>query len=180
MCDGSALVEDQPLHDDACWFRTITNEDHVTRDGTLHYQALKGTQFSPADPGKTWDHELSGRTMCLAGDVRKIAFDGEHRVAAIRIGFVGRGKVAPSKIKFVGVASARAIEIRKDFGAVRSDTAYTPFKDDPSHSDIVTFGTASDADVEQVRYWLQTTLRITSSANLHALVSSCGSSVAAA
>jgi hypothetical protein len=59
-CDGSALLKDQPLHDDASWFRTLTNEDHLTRAGTLHYQALKGAQFSPADPGMPWDHELSG------------------------------------------------------------------------------------------------------------------------
>lgn len=174
MCNGSSLKVDQPLHDDACWFRTITNEDHVTKAGTLHYQALKGAQFGPADPRMPWDHELSGRTLCLAGDVAQIDADAASRIQTIKNNYAAKGLTAPSKIKFVGVASASAIEIRNSFGTVKSDTAYTPNVADIAHSDLVTFGTTSDSDVDQVRSWLQTKLRVTKAANLNALVSSCG------
>ncbi|WP_456629282.1 hypothetical protein [Bradyrhizobium sp. URHC0002] len=168
------MQENQPLHDDACWFRTITNEDHLTRTGTLHYQALKGAQFSPADPGMAWDHELSGRAICLAGTAAQIEADGRSRIETIKNNYAAKGKVAPSKIKFVGVASATALEIRSDFGTVKSDTAYTPNQADVAHSDLVTFGTASDSDVDQVRHWLQNRLRITPATNLVMLVSNCG------
>lgn len=174
MCDGSALLKDQPLHDDACWFRTLTNEDHLTRAGTLHYQALKGAQFGPADPGMPWDHELSGRALCLAGDASQIEADGKARIEAIKMKYAASGKGLPSKIKFVAVASATAIEVRHSFGVVKSDTAYTPNGSDNAHSDLVTFGTSSDADVDVVRFWLQTKLRITKANNLHVLISSCG------
>ena len=168
------MRKDKPLHDDACWFRTLTNEDHLTRDGTLHYQALKGTQFGPADPGLPWDHELSGRALCLAGDLSEIEADGEARIEAIKSKYAASGKRLPSKIKFVAVASATAIEVRHDFGVVKSDTAYTPNGSDDAHSDLVTFGTSSDADVDEVRFWLQTKLRITKANNLQILISSCG------
>jgi hypothetical protein len=58
----SHLQIDQPLPDEACWFRFVTNSDHVTSDQTLHYQALKGAQFS-ASTGKPWQHELSGAVV---------------------------------------------------------------------------------------------------------------------
>jgi hypothetical protein len=174
MCDGSALLKDQPLHDDACWFRILTNEDHLTRAGTLHYQALKGPQFGTADPCMPWDHELSGRALCLAGDASQIEADGKARIEAIKVKFAATGRGLPSKIKFVAVASATAIEVRHSFGVVRSDTAYTPNGSDNAHSDLVTFGTSSDADVDVVRSWLQTNLRITKANNLRVLISSCG------
>jgi hypothetical protein len=121
--NGSALLKDQPLHDDACWFRTLTNEDHLARAETLHYQALKGTQFGPADASMPWDHELSGRALCLAGDASQIEADGRARIEAIKIKYAASGKALPSTIKFVAVASATAIEVRHNFGVVRSDTA---------------------------------------------------------
>jgi hypothetical protein len=121
-----------------------------------------------------WDHELSGRALCLAGDASQIEADGEARIQAIKAKYSANGKTAPSKIKFVGVASATAIEVRINFGVVRSDTAFTPNGNDNAHSDLITFGTTSDADVDEVRSWLQTKLRITKANNLHVLISTCG------
>ncbi|WP_154073518.1 hypothetical protein [Bradyrhizobium erythrophlei] len=152
----------------------MTNEDHLTRGGTLHYQALKGGQFGPAEPGMKWDHELSGRALCLAGDASKIEADGNARIESIKKKFALRGKGLPSKIKFVAVASATAREVRYNFGNILSDTAFTPNIDDQAHSDLVTYGTSSDNDVDVVRHWLQTKLRITKANNLQVLVSSCG------
>lgn len=175
MCDGSALVKDKPLHDDACWFRTLTNEDHVTKAGTLHYQALKGAQFGSADPSMPWDHELSGRALCLAGNATQIEAEGNSRIEAIKKSFAAKGKPLPSKIRFVAVASATAVEVRQKIGSVQIDTAYTPTGNDNAHSDLVTFGTSSDADVDAVRFWLQTRLRVTKTNDLQILVSNCGS-----
>jgi hypothetical protein len=147
---------------------------HLTRSGTLHYQALKGAQFGAADPGMPWDHELSGRALCLAGDVLRIEADSNARIDTIKQKYIDQGKTPPSKIKFVGVASATAIEVRHSFGAVRSDTAFTPNNDDNAHSDLVTYGTSSGTDVDVVRFWLQTKLRITNANSLDVLISNCG------
>jgi hypothetical protein len=110
----------------------------------------------------------------LAGDASQIEADGKARIEAIKARYAANGKGLPSKIKFVAVASATAIEVRHNFGVVHSDTAYTPDGGDNAHSDLITFGTSSDADVDVVRIWLQAKLRITKANNLHVLTSSCG------
>jgi hypothetical protein len=73
-----------------------------------------------------WDHELSGRALCLVGDASQIEVDGKARIEAIKMKYAASGKGLPSKIKLVAVASATAIEVRHSFGVVRSDTAFTP------------------------------------------------------
>jgi hypothetical protein len=168
-----AFIEDHPIPDQECWFRILTNTDHVTSSGTLHYQALKGTQFSQSH-GKPWAHELSGLVVSLMGGIPDIERRGESRIASIHNNLTAQGKKIPSKIHFIGVASAGATELRAiPSGLPQTDVVYTPIND-PAHADVVTYQT-TDATLDPVRNWLLTVLRVTPSTNLALLVSSCGS-----
>jgi hypothetical protein len=119
-----AFTVDQPLPDGECWFRCLTNKDHVTSAGTVHYQALK-RQFSPSQ-GKKWAHELSGLVVSLMGGVPQIETHAHARIAEIRKKYVERGQTIPSKIQFVGVASATTDELRATMpDRARTDVIYT-------------------------------------------------------
>ncbi|MGV7215908.1 hypothetical protein [Bradyrhizobium sp. UFLA05-112] len=155
----SHFETDKPLPDSACWYRFLTNADHVTRDQTVHYQALKGGQFS-SSAGKPWQHELSGAVVGNPDSADQIRARGEARIQTIRDGFVAKGKVAPSKIKLVGVAFAAASHLRVDVQGIRTDTAYTPDNGNPSHSDFVTFSSTNDQSIDPVRHWLMQTLAV--------------------
>ena len=108
MPASRGLTPEGSVPDHECWYRLLTNSDHVTRDGTVHYQALKRSAFKPPDQ-KPWAHELSGRLVSLAGDV---IGEAEARVAKIRRTLTQRNKSVPSKIRFAGVACATASELR--------------------------------------------------------------------
>lgn len=176
MCDPAALAEDESVPDAACWFRVLTNADHVTSDGTLHYQALKKRAFSHASEAKGWAHELSGRLTCLAGDPTAIASEAATLIRHIHQRFIDRGDPVPSKIGFVGVACARAKEIREPNCEVGTDVVYTPKPQDQAHSDVVTFETEGDADLEPLRLMLKEVLRVVAADEIEGLVTSCGTS----
>jgi hypothetical protein len=160
------IVIDQPLPDGECWIRVVTNTDHITPSRTVHYQAFKGKAFAASDPGKSWAHELSGRVVSRAGSAAEIVADGERRVENARENLRRANKPVPSKISFVGVMCARATQLRAfPEGKVRTDVLFTPiiepaFGEDPAHSDVVTYNTNEDADIDSVRNWLMKTVRV--------------------
>jgi hypothetical protein len=167
-----AFIVDQPLPDGECWFRCLTNKDHVTSMGTVHYQALKGSQFSLSQ-GKNWTHELSGSVVSLMGSVPEIEAQTHALIADIHRKFVERGQKIPSKIQFVGVASATADELRATAPSLaRTDVIYTPIEHS-AHADVVTYQT-TDETLDPVRHWLKTILRVTYATDLNILISSCG------
>jgi hypothetical protein len=54
---------------------------------------------------------------------------------------------------------------------------YTPNADDDAHSDCVTIGSASDAEIAPVRDWLMKMLRVLAPAELAALPAGCGNPI---
>jgi hypothetical protein len=163
-----------PLPDQECWFRPLTNEDHRTKDNTVHHQALKKRAFLPAVQ-KAWSHELSGRVVSRAGMAVDITNDAEARVTRARQGFVDRGQSVPSKLKFVGLACATAIELRSNHvGIAPIGIIYTPLPADSAHSDFVTYNTVTDADCDPARDWLIKKLRVVQPPNVSDLLRSCG------
>lgn len=171
MCRPTTLTLGHPVPDPECWFRVLTNKKHVTRDGTVHHQALKGNAFAFAG-NKAWTHELSGRLVCLAND---IVIEAEFMVSKVRQGFRDRGESVPSDIRFMGVACATAHELRHTEGCVlQRDVMYTPLPEDSAHSDFVTFATATSSDLEPVCDWLIKLLRVVRPENIDHLVTSCG------
>lgn len=171
-----------PAPDQECWFRALTNETHVTRDGRLHYQALKGLGAISPSIGQAWSHELSGRAVSLAGSAADIAAHAEERVRQIRQKYIDSGKPVPSKIKLAGFAYGKAAELRTSIeGHIATDVLYTP---DPAsnvaHSDFVTYQTITDSDLALVRDFLLKTLRVVEPNSVTVLIASCGSPTAAA
>jgi hypothetical protein len=158
--------------DDECWFRILTNTDHVTSSNTVHYQALKKAAFKPS-VDKPWSHEFSGRLASLAGCSDGIVESAEQRVAATRQRFSDNGKPVPSKIVFCGLAVAMAAELR-DCSTVKTDVVYTPLDDDGAHSDFVTFYTTTDEEVEPARKLLMDTLRVIQPSEVATRLPDCG------
>jgi hypothetical protein len=166
-----AFTVDHPLPDGECWFRCLTNKDHVTSAGTVHYQALKGALS--ASQGKQWAHELSGLVVSLMGGAPQIETHAHAHIAEIRRRYVERGQTIPSKIQFAGVASATTDELRATVPErARTDVIYTPLEH-PAHADVVTYQTTDDT-LGSVRHWLMTVLRVTSPIDFSLLISSCG------
>jgi hypothetical protein len=163
--DGASLA------DDACWFRSLTNADYITRDGTVHYQAIKGTAFRQSD-GRPWAHELSGRLGQLVDDA---VADGRAAVEATRTARANAGHPVPSKLKFVGIAAATASELRAATEVTyRLDVVYTPLLEDKAHSDFVTYGTLADEDLIPARYHLIRILRVIEPDDIRTRLSRCG------
>jgi hypothetical protein len=125
----------------------------------LHYQALKGAQFSAAI-GKPWQHELSGAVVGNPDSADQIRDRAEARINSIREGYVNRGQAVPSKIRFMGVACAAASKLRAKIAGIDANTAYTPDPDNLAHTDVVTFSSTTDASIDPVRHWLMKNLKI--------------------
>ena len=170
------LQPDSPASDGMCWYRVLTNTRHITAEGTVQSQALKGHTISAAI-GKLWSHEVSGRLVSLAGDVAAIEADAHQRVTNIRSSYAAsHNGVIASNIVFVGVACAKSEEIRKVIlDHFRMECVYTPQPpQDIAHSDIAIYAVETDANLEDVRDWLLRTLRAVRSNNLTTLVTACG------
>jgi hypothetical protein len=165
------LIPDAPAPDGECWYRLLTNEDHVTTDGTVHYQALKGRAFQPPREQKPWSHELSGR---LASLVTNITADAEAAMERIRHAYIRRGQPIPGKIRFSGVACAVASELRLVIAGIPIDVVYSPLTDDDAHSNVVTYQTASNDVLDPVRHWLMQTLRVIEPQDIEEQIASCG------
>jgi hypothetical protein len=165
----SHLQIDQPLPDEACWFRFVTNSAHVTSDRTLHYQALKGAQFSPSI-GKLWQHELSGAVVGKPDSADQIRDQAEARINSIKQGFANRGQAVPSKVRFMGVACATASKLRAKIAGIDANTAYTPDPNNLAHTDVVTFSSTNDASIDPVRYWLMKKLKIILPAQIEQII----------
>jgi hypothetical protein len=166
------LGPDDPLPDCECWYRLLTNRDHVTRAGTVHYQALKRGAFRPPEGNKRWTHELSGRISSIVTD---ICADAESVIEAIRRRFDQRGQPVPSKIRFTGVACATAAELRRTGEPAKAtDVVYSPLPTDTAHSNFVTYDTVSDDDLDPIRHWLMNVLRVIEPENIETKIDSCG------
>jgi hypothetical protein len=165
------LVRDGAVPDQECWYRVLTNEDYITRHGTVHYQASKKGAFRRSTQ-KPWAHELSGRLSSLVTD---ILGEAEAAVTIARSGFTRRGQPIPRKICFVGVACATASKLRAGNEiAITTDVVYTPLDTDNAHSDFVTYGTMADEELDPVRDWLREGLRVIRPQDVEARVASCG------
>lgn len=159
-----------PAHE--CWYRVLTNSSHITRDGTVHYQALKRQAFRPPKDQKPWAHELSGRLVSLVDD---IVGEAEAQIVKIHENFTRKNKHVPSKIRFVGIACATAAEVRAVvLPAITIDVVYSPLSKDTAHANIVTYQTASDEDLDPVRDWLRETLRVIEPQDINTRITSCG------
>jgi hypothetical protein len=171
MSLAAALVPDNPVPDNECWYRILTNKKHVTSEGTVHYQALKGNAFSPSDPGKPWAHELSGRIVALAGNAQTIVAHGQKRVEETRQRLIIDGKKCPGFLEFVGVACRKTVDLRiTASNRPKTDVIYTPGPDDSAHADVVTHGTKTNEEVQPVRDWLITLLHFVPAHNVKNLV----------
>ena len=149
----------------------LTNSSHVTRDGTVHYQALKGGVFEAPDQ-KPWAHELSGRITSLVVD---IVGEAEARVGEIRATYIQKKKSVPRKIRFAGVACATASELRAPtMPTITTDVVYSPLPEDAAHANFVTYQTISNEDLNPVRNWLKETLRVIKPQDINARITSCG------
>lgn len=167
-------VPNEPVVDGECWFRVLTNTDYVTSDNTVHYQALKKSAFRESD-GKPWSHEMSGRLVALAGKVDDIVAHAESRAQQIRERLTAQGKPVPRKIGFVGVACATVREICDQSECLTPrNVVYTPLADDSAHSDLVTFQTTSDEELDPVRNWLMAGLRVVRGTDVVRLIEGCG------
>ena len=165
------LIPDAPVPGCECWYRLLTNTDYVTREGTVHYQALKGKVFKAPQERKPWAHELSGQLASLA-DIRN---EAEVAVQRIHEGYIQRGQTIPSKMLFTGVACALARELRTVIADIRpTDIVYSPLPTDRAHSNFVTYQTASDEDLDPVRHWLMKTLRVIKPQDIEVRIASCG------
>jgi hypothetical protein len=166
------LVADAPIPGSECWYRRLTNRDHVTRDGTVHYQALKGKQFRRPE-NKPWTHELSGGLRSRTPD---ICAEAEAEIERIRQNYVQQGRQCPSKICFMGVACATASELRAaDLDPIVTDVVYSPLPMNGAHSNFITYETDSDEDLDPVRHWLMKTLRVIEPQDVEVQITSCGS-----
>jgi hypothetical protein len=173
MNQPDQLVGGMPVPDKCCWYRTITNSDHVTNDGVLSLQALKGKgAFSPTNvPG--YSHELSGELVCLSREpVAHVAAKCLDRVEAIRRKLQQAGKPVPSKIGFMGVACANAGELRVHIAPnVPTNVFYTPINGD-LHSDFVV-DASTDATLDLTRAELTRRLRVVNPDHLANALGTC-------
>jgi hypothetical protein len=169
------LAEKAAVPSDECWYTVLTNSRHITAEGSVHSQALKGKRISAAIQ-RTWAHEMSGRLVSLSGDIAAIEADARQRVsdAQLRYSASNNGKIA-SNIMFIGVACARAGGLRGIIkNQITSDVIYTPQQPhDMGHSDVAFFN-STEADLEDIRDWLLPRLRGIRPQRLHLLVGSCG------
>lgn len=164
-------VANTPVPDGDCWFRVLTNKDHATSDGTVHYQALKGGVFR-ASVGRAWTHELSGRIASEAGAHDDVADAAEAQVGAVRQKYLNRGEPVPSKIMFRGIAVATTQELRN--AQLATDVMYTPRTEDAAHTDFVTYNTVTNEDIDPSREFLRKTLRVISPSELRQRLPVCG------
>jgi hypothetical protein len=176
MVDPATFEVDNPLPDGACWFRIITNSKHITRDKTLHPQALKRGQFTPPSPPKAWSHELSGAARCFFSTAPELEQYCENFVRGIRDRLIASGKPVPSAVKFAGAICRDASDLRFQVGNTRADTAHTPYDHDPAHADFVSFGTTDDLSLVPVELELRKRLRLIFPAEVQMLVSDCAQS----
>ena len=166
------LTPDASVPDHDCWYRVLTNNDHITRDGTVHYQALKRQAFRPPKDQKPWAHELSGRLVSLVDD---IVGEAEAQIVKIHANFARKNKPIPSKIRFVGIACATAAEIRAaTLPVITIDVVYSPLPTDTAHANIVTYQTNSDEDLDPVRDWLRETFHVIEPQDINLRITSCG------
>jgi hypothetical protein len=171
MCVSIKLTPNSSVPDCECWYRVLTNKDHVTKDGRVHNQALKSRAFIQST-NRPWAHELSGRLSSLVQNIEK---EAQEAAESARRGFVDRGLPVPSKVCFSGVACARAVELRASQDVnLPTDVVYTPLSTDNAHADFVTYATVSDDDLHPVRAWLKGNLRVIRPEDIGASIASCG------
>jgi hypothetical protein len=169
MSRPEQLAPQCPVPDAECWFRVLTNRDHVSPDGTVRLQALKGSAFSSCNL-PNYSHELSGRLVSLAGDIVHAA---QERVNAIRRKFIAAGKAVPSKIQFVGVGCATAAEMRSPMNPpAPADLIYTPDIHDTAHSDFVVEAPTPN-ELDTVRAELCGRLRLLRPEDITAQIGNC-------
>jgi hypothetical protein len=179
MSPPNPPTPNKSVDDAECWSRTLTNTDHVTKNGTLHLAALTGRNaFSPTKfIGFT--HELSGRLVSLvAGGHKGIEAEALERLDRVRQNYSKQGKPVPSKFQFAGVSCATAIELRKPpIAGFASEVIFTPNQDpaypDPAHTDFLTSAPTDDA-LDDVRKGLLTRLMVIRPAELAQRLSICG------
>lgn len=123
------------------WYRAITNQKHLKKDGSLHHAALKAFIDPPAIRTSEWKSEISGRLRSLANDIRE---DGEKRAALQR----SRNPQLSKYLHFCAVVFAHPIEIRV-WPLDRTDVLFDPKKDDPAHANVAFFNRMPD-DLKQL------------------------------
>jgi hypothetical protein len=132
-----------PADDWDIWLRNITNKNHLRKDGRLKSNAFTGKAISPRQPGRPWDHELSGRLLSLTND-----FDAE-----------GRAFCETKGMTFMGVMYASVQALRQTVNTVATDVNYTRTADDNAHADLTMIG-SNDDNLGAVRDWLQETVTV--------------------
>lgn len=117
--------------DQDVWYRTITNQKHIKRDGSLHHAALKPFIDPPVIKAVEWKSEISGRLRSLAGDIRT---DGEGRAALQR----ERNPQLSKYLQFCAVIFTHPVEVRA-WTIDRSDVLFNPKEDDAAHANLAFF-----------------------------------------
>ena len=159
------LVAGSPVPDDEVWFRVLVNRRHLTREGTLHANALKGSAFTRSSfPGAAY--ELSGRLRSLAGTAAQLVTDGVTRAEGARQSFRDRGQPVPSDLEFCGIATAECRSLKfASIGTSRTAVIYTPISapnpdEDIAHADLVIIGPPDDIVLADVRTRLRVILQV--------------------
>ena len=179
MCPPASLTDGSPVPGDECWYTVLTNSRHITKDGTVHAQALMGRRIAPSTGGRAWSHEMSGRLVSLAGDLAAVEADAQARVQDAQASYAASNGKPASNINFVGIACAKADDLRTVFnGQFSTDVMYTPTAD-TAHSDIVIFNATTDVQIESMRDWLLPKLIGITPDKLNLLVTTCGAMVVA-
>jgi hypothetical protein len=151
------------------WLRNLTNRSHVTRDGTVHRQALKKPAIDK-NPS-SGNHELSGRLRSYAGTIDEIQLNGKLMVERIHSKFTQANKVIPSVIEFVGIAHAAvgALRWQKIEQEQHTDVIYEPTCEDKAHANVTAYGYNTDEDLDLLYQELQKKLKVTKTADIPAL-----------
>ncbi|WOH58506.1 hypothetical protein [Bradyrhizobium sp. BWC-3-1] len=111
------------------WFRVLTSDGYSAR-GRINHAAFKGRFLGPAQQGRPWDAEASGRLRSLAGTTE------EARNHAIQYCKDNNGTFYGYMVPVHGKQIIGAV-----IEGVRLDVRYTPIQDgDAAHADLTFTG----------------------------------------
>ncbi|MGY4461530.1 hypothetical protein [Bradyrhizobium sp. LB13.1] len=119
---------DQPAEGDF-WFRVLTSDGYSAR-GRVNHAAFKGKFLGPAQEGRPWDAEASGRLRSLAGTIE------EARAHAIQYCKDNNGTFYGYMVPAHGVKLIGAV-----VEGITLDVRYTPLQGgDQAHADLTFTG----------------------------------------
>jgi hypothetical protein len=160
------LSDADPAPDGDIWFRIITQERYIKKNGRIHHSAFGGKAISRPAPEKRrpWSRELSGRLRSYAGYLEDIRCEA--------IAFCERISTAGGKKTFSGIIYARVADAKLAWETITTGVHFTPLDNDKAHADLTFNGwPANESKEEKERFllWLTEKLKGLTSAQLSLL-----------